>query len=61
MEEYGCPRGLGDSQDEKGNILQTGGRRKPRSHPDITIKCSLTLCCIERGEQERRHSSLMKE
>lgn len=59
--EYGGPHRLGDSRDEKGNIGQKRGRRKPLSHPDITIKCSLTLCCIERGEQERRHSSLMKE
>ena len=31
------------------------------SHPDITIKCSLTLCCKERGIQEKRHSSPVKE
>lgn len=28
MEEYGCPRGLGDSQDEKDNILEKGGKKK---------------------------------
>lgn len=61
MEEYGGRGGLGDSHDEKGNILEKGARRKPFSHPDITIKCSLTLCCIETGGQERTHSSPMKE
>lgn len=31
------------------------------SHPTVSIKCGLTLCCIGSAEQEKNHGSPIKE
>jgi len=58
--------GWGDSHHGRANIVERARERglafgEALSHPDISIKCSLTLCCIERGVQEKRHSPPVKE
>lgn len=57
----GVPAGWETHKTKRAIFWRKGGRRKPLSHPDISIKCSLTLCCIEKEGQERRHSSLVNE